>query len=61
MLFGWMNWRSSGAHRIENTGVALVIADWYWGGIDIKKGDLFYELLKSKGIEVVVVSGRAAS
>lgn len=46
MLFGRMIWKASGAHRVKNTGVALVLADWYWGGIDL---DRFSALLKEKG------------
>ena len=33
MRFGRMMWKASGASRIRNTGVAIVLADWYWGGI----------------------------
>lgn len=36
MRFGQMMWKASGASRIDNTGVALVLADWYWGGILLK-------------------------
>jgi lysozyme family protein len=46
MLFGRMLWKSSGASSIKNTGVAIVLADWYWGGIDL---DRFKNLLKEKG------------
>jgi len=46
MLFGRMLWKSSGASRIKNTGVAIVLADWYWGGIDLAR---FSSLLKDKG------------
>lgn len=46
MLFGKLIWKSSGANRVKNTGVALVLADWYWGGIDLGR---FSALLKEKG------------
>lgn len=46
MRFGEMMWKSSGANRINNTGVALVLADWFWGGINLKR---FSALLKEKG------------
>jgi lysozyme family protein len=46
MLFGRMIWKASGAHKVKNTGVALVLADWYWGGIDLGR---FSALLKEKG------------
>jgi len=46
MLFGKMIWKASGAQKVENTGVALVLADWYWGGIDLTR---FSTLLKEKG------------
>jgi hypothetical protein len=46
MLFGRMMWKSSGAHKVKNTGVALVLADWYWGGIDLGR---FSALLKENG------------
>ena len=36
MRFGQMMWKASGASRIDNTGVAIVLADWYWGGILLK-------------------------
>ncbi len=37
MRFGEMVWRSSGASRIKNPGVAIVLGDWYWGGISLKR------------------------
>lgn len=37
MRFGQMMWKASGASRIANTGVAIVVADWYWGGIHLKR------------------------
>jgi hypothetical protein len=46
MLFGKMMWKASGASQIKNTGVALVMADWYWGGINLGR---FSSLLKEKG------------
>jgi lysozyme family protein len=46
MRFGRMIWKASGANKVKNTGVALVMADWYWGGIDL---GLLKELLKKKG------------
>jgi lysozyme family protein len=46
MLFGRMIWRASGAHKIKNTGVALVLGDWYWGGIHL---DRLSNLLKDLG------------
>ena len=45
-LFGRMMWKVSGAQKVKNTGVALVLADWYWGGIDLRR---FSALLKEKG------------
>jgi len=45
-LFGRMLWKASGAHKVKNTGVALVLADWYWGGVDLSR---FSALLKEKG------------
>jgi lysozyme family protein len=44
--FGRMMWKASGAHKVKNTGVALVLADWYWGGVDLGR---FSALLKEKG------------
>jgi lysozyme family protein len=46
LKFGRMMWKVSGANKIKNTGVALVLADWYWGGISLKR---FSALLKAKG------------
>lgn len=46
MRFGRMIWKASGAHKVKNTGVALVLADWYWGGIHLTR---FSDLLKEKG------------
>jgi lysozyme family protein len=46
VLFGRMMWKSSGASKVKNTGVALVLADWYWGGIDLGR---FSAILKAKG------------
>ena len=46
MRFGQMIWKGSGANRTKNPGVALVLADWYWGGIQT---DRFSALLKEKG------------
>jgi lysozyme family protein len=46
MRFGRMIWKGSGAPKITNTGVALVLADWYWGAIDLPR---FSALLKEKG------------
>jgi hypothetical protein len=41
-----MIWKGSGAHKVTNTGVALVLADWYWGAVDLGR---FSALLKEKG------------
>jgi hypothetical protein len=46
MRFGRMLWKASGANRVKNTGVAIVLADWYWGGIDLGR---FSALLEEKG------------
>lgn len=46
MRFGRMLWKASGASRVKNTGVAIVLADWYWGGIDLGR---FSALLEEKG------------
>jgi lysozyme family protein len=46
MRFGRMIWNASGAAKVKNTGVAIVLADWYWGGIDLSR---LSALLKSKG------------
>lgn len=46
MRFGRMIWKASGASKIKNTGVALVLSDWYWGGIDLSR---FSNLLKEMG------------
>jgi lysozyme family protein len=46
VLFGRMMWKSSGAGKLKNTGVALVLADWYWGGVDLGR---FSAMLKAKG------------
>jgi lysozyme family protein len=46
MRFGRMLWKASGANRVKNTGVAIVLADWYWGGIDLGR---FSALLQEKG------------
>jgi lysozyme family protein len=46
MRFGRMLWKASGASKIKNTGVAIVLADWYWGGIDLTR---FSNLLKDFG------------
>ncbi|MEO8526002.1 MAG: DUF4157 domain-containing protein [Caldimonas sp.] len=54
MRFGHMQWVSSGASRIKNTGVALVIADWYWGGIDLGR---LTAILKAKGFDATYDMG----
>lgn len=46
MRFGRMMWKASGASRIKNPGVAIVLADWYWGGITLRR---LTALLKAKG------------
>lgn len=46
MSFGQMIWKASGAGKIKNTGVALVLADWYWGGIDLSR---LTTIVKDKG------------
>jgi len=48
MLFGMSLWKASGASRIKNPGVAMVIADWYWGGIILQR---LTDLLKAKGFD----------
>ena len=48
MRFGRMMWKASGASRIRNTGVAIVLADWYWGGIALGR---LTALLKAKGFD----------
>jgi len=48
MRFGRMIWKSSGASKLENPGVGVVLADWYWGGIDLGR---FKDLMKAHGGE----------
>jgi hypothetical protein len=48
MRFGRMMWKSSGASKVENPGVGVVLADWYWGGIDLGR---FKDLMKAHGGE----------
>lgn len=48
MRSGHMMWKASGARRIANTGVAIVLADWCWGGITLKR---LTALLKAKGFD----------
>lgn len=54
MRFGEMVWRSSGASRIKNPGVAIVLGDWYWGGISLKR---LTAILKSKGFDATYDQG----
>lgn len=54
MRFGQMAWKSSGASRIANTGVAIVIADWYWGGIHLKR---LTALLAKRGFKATYDKG----
>lgn len=55
MLFGRKIWNASGANKTNNTGVGLVLADWFWGGINLKR---FKKLLLSKGIKAEFNEGR---
>src|SRR5262245_8886006 len=55
MLFGKMMWKASRAKNVTNTGVALVLADWYWGGIDL---DRFKALLAEKGRAATFEEGK---
>jgi lysozyme family protein len=53
--FGRMMWKASGASKVKNTGVALVLADWYWGGVDLRR---FSALLKEKGRAATFKEGK---
>jgi lysozyme family protein/DNA-binding transcriptional regulator YdaS (Cro superfamily) len=55
MLFGRMIWKSSGATAIQNTGVAFVLADWAWGGIN---RDRLSALLAKKGYKASYDQGK---
>ena len=48
MRFGRMMWKSSGASKVESPGVGVVLADWYWGGVDL---DRFKDLMSAQGGE----------
>ncbi len=48
MRFGRMMWKSSGASGVENPGVGVVLADWYWGGVDLGR---FKNLMSAQGGE----------
>ena len=48
MRFGQMMWKSSGASGVENPGVGVVLADWYWGGVDLGR---FKNLMSAQGGE----------
>ncbi|MEP7302820.1 MAG: DUF4157 domain-containing protein [Caldimonas sp.] len=54
MRFGEMVWRSSGASRIKNPGVAIVLGDWYWGGISLKR---LTAILKRRGFTATYDQG----
>jgi lysozyme family protein len=54
MRFGQMMWKASGASRIDNTGVALVLADWYWGGILLKH---LTAILAARGFKATYAMG----
>ncbi|HRI18973.1 MAG TPA: glycosyl hydrolase 108 family protein, partial [Burkholderiaceae bacterium] len=55
MRFGQMMWKSSGASRIANTGVAIVVADWFWGGIHLKR---LTALLAKRGFKATYDEGK---
>ena len=46
MLFGQMMWKASAASKIENPGVGVVLADWYWGGVNLNR---FKTLMQEQG------------
>lgn len=46
MLFGQMIYKGSGASKVENAGVGVVLADWYWGGVNL---DRFKALMQAQG------------
>ncbi|MCJ7551234.1 MAG: hypothetical protein MUQ30_16290, partial [Anaerolineae bacterium] len=54
MRFGQMMWKSSGASGVENPGVGVVLADWYWGGVDLGR---FKNLMSAQGGEASFKEG----
>ena len=54
MRFGRMMWKSSGAAGVENPGVGVVLADWYWGGVNLGR---FKDLMAAQGGEATFKEG----
>jgi len=54
MAFGRMMWKSSGAAGVENPGVGVVLADWYWGGVNLGR---FKDLMAAQGGEATFKEG----